>query len=138
MRFIGRNHVFARVERLQARLDDPTPPMQEAAALLRKSIDANFDAQGRPTRWTGLSASTLAARRRRGNTGTKILEDTGAMRSGVQTIMQGNSFEIGSNAVQARRMHHGWPGHTTARPWVMFQTEDIETTGNIFSRYYRS
>ena len=145
MRFTGIEKVFNRTERLQERIDDSRPAFEEAGEYFKGSIDRNFEASGRPRRWQKLAASTLAGRRRRGNSSERPLEDTGKMRAGIQAIVKSDSLEAGSDAVQARRQQHGWPGgkgrgnsRTPARPFVMIQTEDQDAVTELFSRHYRS
>ena len=145
MRFTGIDKIFARTERLQERIDDAKPAFEEAGEYFRSSIDRNFAASGRPQRWQKLAASTLAGRRRRGNSSERPLEDTGDMRAGIQAIVGSDHLEAGSDAVQARRQQHGWPGgkgrghsRTPARPFVMIQSEDQDAVAELFSRHYRS
>lgn len=145
MKFTGTDQVFSRMSRLMNRLDNPELPLKDAGEYLRESVDTNFEVSGRPRRWRALAASTLRARRRRGNSSDKILVDTGAMREGIETVMHGDSVEVGSNAVQARRLHWGYPGgagrghsKTPARPFVLIQSWDVDAAGEIFSRHYRS
>jgi phage gpG-like protein len=54
-----------------------------------------------------------------------------------------DGVEVGTNMVQAKRQHFGYPGgtgrgrsKTPARPYMMFQNEDQDAIGTIFSRHY--
>lgn len=110
------------------------------------SIEKTFRAQGRPKKWQPLSAKTLARRRRgRGKGGAQILIDKGLLKNAHSYRLTSDASEIGTNKVQAPRQHFGYPGgkgrgrsKTPARPWLMFQTEDVREIAEIFSRHYRS
>jgi phage gpG-like protein len=46
---------------LDLRTRDLTPVMQDFAQYMLRSVDQNFDAQGRPARWAPLKVSTMAS-----------------------------------------------------------------------------
>lgn len=141
MRFTGIDKVFSRMYRLQERLD--SPPMEEAGEIFVASIRKNIDVGGRP-RFKPHAPSTIASRNRKGGP-HMILRDTGEMYDGIEAIFGTDHVEAGSDAVQARRLHHGYEGHegpggsvTPARPFVMIHPEDVEAIDELFSTHYGS
>lgn len=136
MQLLGVENLFARAFRLEERLRDQKTPLTGAGKLMRGSIETNIASGGRPT-FTPLAASTIAARARRG-TGSTPLYEYGNMVGGIREIVSSDSVEVGSDAAQANRMQYGWPNHTPARPWVMFQSEDIDGIESLFTQHYIS
>lgn len=134
MELQGIGNVFARIYQLQDRIEDSKTPLMAASVVMRASIVSNVMTGGRPG-FAPLKASTIAARARRG-TGSTPLFEYGNMVGGLETITDNDSAEVGSDAVQANRMQYGWPGHTQARPWVLYQSEDIDAVGEMFMRHY--
>jgi phage gpG-like protein len=49
------------LEGLNLRTQDLTPVMQDFAGYMKGSVQKNFDAQGRPTRWAPLKSASLAS-----------------------------------------------------------------------------
>lgn len=114
-------------------------PLHAIGVYMLGSVERNFQAQGRPTRWTPLKPSTLA-RRRKGphQGGPQILMDTGGLKHSIkeQVTLSGNSsVSIGSNKKYARRQQMGYEGKTgkgagrghsptPARPFLLIQEED--------------
>jgi len=118
-------------------------PLKAAGVYIVGSINKNFQQQGRPKRWTPLAPGTLAARRKgKGRGGPKILIDKATMKNQVAFKVHSKGVEAGLNAVQARRLHFGYPGgsgpghsKTPARPFVMLQQpEDIDYIGDKIFR----
>lgn len=136
----GVERVLKRVSVLSRRLTyEIERPLKAAGVYMLGSIERNFQAQGRPTKWTKLADSTLA--RRRGKRG-KILIDTAALKNSHSMRVSTKGVEVGTNKVQAKRQHFGYPGgsgrgrsKTPARPFVMFQEEDYDAIGSIFRRH---
>jgi phage virion morphogenesis protein len=139
----GLGRLLGRVRRLAADARHTERPMRAAGEVLRRSVEQNFRAQGRPQRWQGLADSTLNRRRRgRGRGGPQILVDTARMKNAVGYRLVSEGVEVGLNAVQARRQHFGFPGgagrghsRTPARRFLLVQNEDIETIAGIFRRH---
>lgn len=120
--------------------------MKASGVYMLGSIERNFKAGGRPAKWKGLAASTLKRRRRGGGRGgVKVLVDTATMKNSHSMRLQTDGVAVGTNAIQAKRQHFGYPGKagrghakTPARPFVMIQDEDTDAIGKIFSRHVRS
>ena len=72
-------------------------PLKRCGILMLISIDKNFRAEGRPTRWAPLSPMTLAMRRKEGK-GAKILQDTGHGKGSiVYEVVSNQKVQIGTN-----------------------------------------
>lgn len=143
----GLERVLRRVSRLERRItSDIEKPFKASGTYMIGSIQRNFSAQGRPKKWQGLAASTIRQRRRgKGKGGVKILMDKGQLRNSFAMRVRRSETEVGTNMVQAKRQHFGYPGgsgrghsRTPARPYVMFQDEDYDAIGRIFGRHIRS
>lgn len=139
----GLGRLLARLAKLKTDTQNVERPLKAAGVYMLGSIEKNFKAQGRPAKWEGLKPSTLKRRRRgRGRGSARILIDTAGMKNAVAFRVHTEGLEIGLNKVQARRQHFGFPGgpgrghsRTPARPFLMFQDEDITEVGNIFRRH---
>lgn len=71
-------------------------PLKRCGILMLGSIDKNFRAEGRPTKWPPLSEMTLARRRKEGR-GAKILQDTGMGKGSiVYNVVSDQEVQIGT------------------------------------------
>lgn len=136
-------------------LDDFKQPLKESGVHMYKSIDKNFQSQGRPNKWKKHHWLTKKLR------GGRILEDTGRLKQSVTSRGEGSKYElsdsklvIGSN-LKARNSNRlladiqqnglpagvnkvfGKPGKNgiPARPFLMIQDEDTEMIERIFKDY---
>lgn len=144
----GIERLFRRVSRISQNISrEIERPMKAGGTYMLGSIEKNFRSGGRPKTWQKLAASTVMQRRKgKGRGGMKVLVDTAAMKNSMSMRVRPAETHVGTNAVQARRQHHGYPGkkgagrgHSTTpkRPFVMFQDEDYDAIGQIFSRHVR-
>jgi phage gpG-like protein len=79
-------------------------PLKQCGILMLGSIDKNFRAEGRPTKWAPLSEMTLARRRKEGR-GAKILQDTGMGKGSiVYNVMSDQEVQIGT-PLEYMRIH---------------------------------
>lgn len=140
----GLGRLLSRIRRLATDARHVERPLRAAGEVLRRSVEQNFRAQGRPQRWTPLSPRTLARRRRgRGRGGPQILIDSARLKNSVAVRLVTEGVEVGTNVRYARRQHFGFPGgagrghsRTPARPFLMVQVpEDIDAIGDIFRRH---
>jgi phage virion morphogenesis protein len=142
----GIENLFRRIKKLATDTRHVERPLRAAGVLMLGSIEKNFKAQGRPNKWEKLADSTLARRRKgRGRGKAQILIDKGILKNSHSMKLFTGGVAAGTNAVQAKRQHFGFPegegpGHakTPARPFVMFQEEDIRDIGEIFKRHIAS
>jgi phage gpG-like protein len=149
----GLQNLIRRIHQLKSDMRNTERALSAAGAYMLSSIEKNFREQGRPVKWQGLAASTLAARARRGSRRRKanrpsgspqILIDTARMKNqiGFKVVGGGTGVEVGLNAKQARRQHFGYPGGvgrgrapTPARPFLLVQPEDVDVIGSFFKRH---
>lgn len=141
----GIDSVLRRVGKLATDIKHVEKPMKAAGTYMIGSIVRNFNASGRPQKWTKLAASTVKARRKgKGKGGIKPLIDKGQLRNSSSMRLRTDGVEVGTNMVQAKRQHFGYPGgtgrghaKTPARPFMVFQDEDQGAIAQIFSRHLR-
>lgn len=141
------------LERIQSDLDAinrdlsnmRTPLRDSVRQVIIPSIDANFAAGGRPT-WQSLSPETIERRIRQG-TGTRILQETGKLRT---TATQFSRWEIGTTeahisnwpsnvktraaVAEGGASGAGWSRSVNipARPFLMIQDRDGDAVEEIF------
>lgn len=140
----GIDRVLNRTGRLKRDIKHVERPMKAAGTYMVGSIVRNFNSSGRPKKWEKLADGTVAARRRgKKKGGLKILIDKGDLRNSHSIRLRQDGVEVGTNKVQAKRQHLGYPegtgrGHakTPARPFVMFQDDDPEAIGKIFNQHF--
>lgn len=149
--FSGIEQLLKRLGELALDASNVERPLRAAGVYMVGSIEKNFQAQGRPTRWTPLSARTLAGRRvgkgRKRGKGPRILINSARMKNSVSSqvhLQNPESYtEVGTNVIYAPRQHFGYQGKgkgrgqatTPARPFVMFQDEDFEFIERLFGRH---
>ena len=141
----GLDKVLNRTARLRRDIKQVEKPMKAAGTYMIGSIVRNFNAGGRPNKWAKLAESTVRGRRKgKGRGGIKILVDKGQLRNSNSMRLRSDGVEVGTNMVQAKRQHFGYPGgtgrghaKTPARPFMLFQDEDSDAIGQIFSRHLR-
>ena len=139
----GLERVLNRTARLKRDIRQVERPMKAAGVYMIGSVVKNFNAGGRPKKWTRLAASTVLRRRKgKGKGGMKPLVDSGQLRNSSSMRLRMAGVEVGTNMVQAKRQHFGYPGgsgrgrsKTPARPYMMFQDDDSDAIAVIFSRH---
>lgn len=142
----GIERIFRRVKKLADNARNPERAIRTASVYMLGSIEKNFRAQGRPQKWQKLATSTLARRRKgRGRGKAQILIDRAHLKNSHSYRLTSEGSEIGTNVIYAPRHHFGYEGgkgrgrsKTPARPFLMYQEEDIREIGEIFSRHARS
>lgn len=92
------------LERMHRALVDPGPVMRTIANVLDRGVKRNFRAEGRPTKWPRLAASTSGRKvtkggKRRGS--AHILRDTGRLIGSIQSRSGTFFAEIGTALVYA-------------------------------------
>ena len=100
--------------------------------VLHGSIVANFREGGRPKKWKPLKPSTIAGRMREGtwpgfHSAQPILMAHGTLFKSIGTVRKigTGSLEYGTNLEKATYLQYGTK-KMPARPFVLFQDEDIE------------
>lgn len=155
--FKGLDELKAKVRNAEDKFSDLRKPLEQCGIWMYKSIDKNFQAQGRPNAWAPHAPLTVKLR----GTGAKILQDSGKLRqsvtskgaSGSKYQLSKNQLVIGSN-LKARGssrllgeiQQYGLPagvhkvfgrkgGGIPARPFMMIQPEDEKMFEKIFKDY---
>ena len=138
----GLEKVLRRVSKLATDTRHIEKPLKTVGTYMLGSIEKNFKAGGRPNRWQKLSAGTIARRRNKKKNSIKILVDTARLKNSHQFRLVSDGVQIGTNVIYGPRQHFGYPGSsgrghskTPARPFLMFQEEDIREIGEIFTRH---
>lgn len=139
----GIERLFRRIKKLATDTKHVERPLRAAGTLMLASIEKNFKAQGRPARWKSLKAATVARRRKgRGRGKAQILINTGRLKNSHSMKVFTDGVAVGTNIVYAPRHHFGYKGgegrgrsETPARPFLMFQEEDVRDIGEIFKRH---
>lgn len=146
----GLNKLFNRLLRLKQKATNLHPALQAVGVYMLGSIERNFRAQGRPQKWQALAKSTLARRRKgKGKGKAQILVDKSHLKNSVTArnalVVTSDKAQIGTNLIYAKRQHYGYEGKegrghskTPARPFLMFQTEDVKAIEGIFNRHLKT
>ena len=93
--------------------------MRQCAGIMHDEVEENFAKEGRPNKWSPLAASTIRARRRKGNWPGKILQQRGRLASSFQTDYDNNNAVCGTNVKYAAIQHFGGTTKHAARMRVM-------------------
>lgn len=110
------------LERLQGRMGNLTPAMRTIGETVRSSVERNFEAQGRPAKWTP-SQRVL-------RTGGQTLSLSGRLRRSFSVKATGKEAVVGTNVVYAAihqmggRAGRGGKVKLPARPFLLVQDED--------------
>ena len=92
----GDEKVKALLKRAGKKAKDLKVPLKRCGILMLRSIDKNFRAEGRPTRWAPLSPMTIAMRRKKGRR-AKILQDTGMGKGSITyEVISNQKVQIGT------------------------------------------
>lgn len=123
-------------------------PLHAIGVHMIGSVQKNFQAQGRPKKWTPLSPRTIAGRRKgRGKGGPKILIDMARLKNSISErviLSSSPAVEVGTNVIYAPRQHFGYDGggktgrgHSTtpAREFLLIQEEDNVKIQEIVVRH---
>ena len=142
---------------IDKRAHNLTPAWQQVGALMLRSVQKNFAAQGRPTRWLPLSLSTLgilARKVKRGGKGQtraharhsrltnkQILIDTVHLKNSINYQAIANGVEVGTNTVyglihqMGGMAGRGRKVRIPARPYLVVQDEDVPRVEQILGDY---
>ena len=111
------------------RMADLTPAMKRASILMMGSINQNFQQSGRPMPWAPLAYSTIKEKMRKGYS-PKPLIRTGLLRASMAQNISTKGFRIGT-AVPYAKYHQLGTKNIPARPYLVFQTQDIERINKV-------
>lgn len=119
--------------RLQGRMGNLTPVMRDIGETVRRSVERNFEAQGRPAKWTP-SQRVL-------RTGGQTLSLTGRLRRSFSVQATGSRAVVDTNVVYAAihqmggKAGRGGKVKIPARPFLMVQDEDWEVIRQKIAAY---
>lgn len=121
------------LNKLQNKTRNLTPAFRIIGEIVRTSVIRNFEKGGRPKKWKGLAAATIAQRMKKGTWPGKILMIKG-MLGGLAGSIAYKVFrdmvKIGTNKIYGAIQHLGGKagrGHKVtipARHFLMLQKED--------------
>ncbi|MBL7998878.1 MAG: phage virion morphogenesis protein [Candidatus Kapabacteria bacterium] len=132
--------------RIVTTIDDPGV-MGEIGQLMERSIQKNFDGEGRygevidgeydggGNKWKPFGAVTIARRKKKGYYPGKILQQTGATKGSViATASKGGILTLASQTVYSSYLHYGTK-RMAARPFLVVQEEDREQILNVYAEF---
>jgi len=127
-----------RMGQIAGRLRDKQPLYQDVKGRLELSVQQNFRAEGRPTKWAPLQPATIAARRRGRRKGgrARILRDTGRLAGSIIGRIAGDSVIVGTNVIYAPTHQFG-RGRIPARPFLLLQVADLRYIRNRMQQHIR-
>jgi phage gpG-like protein len=116
----GLEELMSRLRQIAAAARNLKRPLQSAGVYMLGSIERNFQEQGRPVKWTPLSARTLASRRgarkakkkagAKAGRGARILIDNARLKNSMGSKVDGDAVAVGTNVVYAARQNFGYGG----------------------------
>lgn len=122
------------VEQLLSKLQNAnfSVPLRDAAVYMKSSVLKNFEVGGRP-KWVPLSKKTLQEKLKKGYSPQPLIR-TGRLRQSINVSV---SSEVASvyPGVWYGAQHQFGTKIVPARPFLVFQPEDIDTVKEIFVRY---
>lgn len=139
----GGPQTFDFLRNLQRRIGDVRTPLRAFGRVMFRSIAENFEQEGRPLAWKRLAPSTREQRRGAGAF-AQILQDKGTLKGSIRFAVEGNTLRIGPSGPAAvyGRIHQlgGQAGRgqavtIPARPYLVFQDEDLEEARELIERY---
>jgi phage gpG-like protein len=132
--------VAKRMSVLAAELEDLHEPLTRAISqVMTVSILENFVSGGRPS-WEPLAPTTLSRREREG-TGDMILVQTSSL---ADVASSESVWSVGKTSATIKdlpekvwygKVHQGGSGEIPARPFAVFQDEDIDAIEIIFAEW---
>jgi phage virion morphogenesis protein len=142
--------VVARLREMEDRGGNLTGVMRDFGEHMKGSIQANFDAQGRPVRWSPLSLAAkiswhtarksfwdkrgarMSTEGRAAWAGRKVLTDTGTLRRSIYYTATARGLTLATNVKYAAIHQFGGQAgrgrkvFIPARPYLLFQAEDLD------------
>lgn len=92
--------------RVSNTIKDFTVPLEKSKFIMLRSVDLNFQREGRPIHWKPLSEMTKKFRRKKG-AGAKILQDTGRLKRSISAIPIKDGIRVGTNVQYASVLQLG-------------------------------
>ncbi|WLR49616.1 phage virion morphogenesis protein (plasmid) [Halobacillus litoralis] len=149
----GHKRIQKGIDVLRDALQDFREPLDEAGKYMHKSINDNFEANGRPVKWKKHAPLTKKLR----GSDAQLLRDSGQLRASVTSKGKGSKYKLGSNKlvlgsnVKAQgssrlladiqqnganiKVFGKGEGRIPPRPFLMIQSEDEVKIQKIFDDY---
>lgn len=121
--------IDARLRQLGLRLADATAPLEAAGRRMLSSVAQNFAERGRPEGWAPLSERTVRAK----GAGVPLVR-TGALMGSVAFNAGPDRMDVSADVPYAAMQQQGGHG-IPARPFLVFQTEDVEGITRLVGDY---
>lgn len=138
----GSQEVQRMLQETAAKLGNLQAPLRKSGVYMLGSINRNFQAQGRPSKWADLSEMTKNIRRYYKHWPGKILQVLGELKASITMQVTKNDCKIGTSLPKAGILQFGgtttFKGRTAtipARPFVMFQVEDHNRIDEFFKEH---
>lgn len=92
------------LQAMHQRADDPTPALKAIGDLMMRSVELNFRAEGRPTRWQEVTKATRKLKGLRGK--SKILTWSGNLARSITAAVKGRKVVLGvPEGIKYARIH---------------------------------
>lgn len=147
-----------RLRGMEERGENLSGVLRSFGAYMEGSIQKNFDAGGRPVKWAPLAAGTKLIwlkrrktwRTQKGNlskigraaaSGRIPLTDTARLRRSIRATVLANGVMLGTNLIYAAIHQFGGQAgrgkkvSIPARPYLLFQDEDVQYFGRLLNGY---
>jgi phage virion morphogenesis protein len=132
--FVRVQELSTALRRTMARCKDLRPAWEVVGMDLLRSVEGNFNAEGRPSAWAPWSPA-YAAYRAKKKPG-KILTRDGNLRRSITSEPDARGVTLGSNVAYARAQQLGYqPRNLPPRPFVAVQDEDWDKIERTIGDY---
>lgn len=127
-----------RIQHIETRMKDGVQKsLARAGIIMLKSVNSNFESEGRPSPWAPLKPSTLEMRTRGG---VAVLQDSGRLKRSITMRLGEGEVSVGTNVQYGKYHQFGvlktggkFPGKTIPqRQFLMFQDQDKEDIARLF------
>lgn len=141
---VDSTHALKGLNLIHQKIADPTPLFKDIAGLLADITEDAFQGEYDPTTgagWAGLLPATVKARKRKGHTPIKILQEVGNLASSIVTDFDSTSAQIGTNKVYGAAHQFGVDdysdrsGGLEERPFIGFSPQDAQDIEEMISDY---
>lgn len=96
----GLDALQTKIDGMKLKSQNLNEPLHKAGNVMLKSIDTNFETEGRPEGWMPLSPLTMRAKLAAGY-GGKILTRTGNLKRSIAFRVTGNKLHVGTSTLYA-------------------------------------
>ena len=143
----GTQRVIAELEGSRKRMMNLEPALKKSGVMMLRSIDRNFERQGRPKRWASLSPKYALRKAALGGSNLilvgppspmggkrKFKGVPGSLRSSITYDAEPVRLTIGT-AISYAKYHHFGTMKMPQRRFLLFQNEDIRNIGKLVKEH---